>query len=147
MTGISSDSINLSNPIGQLIAKISVPLLPSNTTGSVLNPADLDDIQAKIESVKNAIAQISQEQITGELSIETEVQESPEYLEPTIITKQDNVEESAPEIKTEVQKENIDQVASVVQAFEAPQKTGIVSTIFAWPIKGFNFIRRLFVEE
>ena len=30
---------------------------------------------------------------------------------------------------------------------EAEKKTGFVSKVFAWPIKGFEFVRHLFIED
>lgn len=79
----------------------------------------LADIQTKINDVKTKLAQIS-----------------PAPLKPKVTTVF-----TAPVVVVATSTEN------TATVFEAPKHTSIVSTIFSWPMRGFNFIKHLFVEN
>ena len=139
ITGIGGGQIKVTNPSGKVFGSLGVVSTSSNITQKDPYLAvNLNEIQSKINDVKNKITQITQTK--GIISDKNVISITP-VIKKTIQTKkiEDNpiVEEDS----------NNNQKATAIEAFEAPKKDGIVSKVFAWPIKGFDFIRRLFVEE
>ena len=134
VTGMSEDIIQLINPIGKefgLIKKVETKepeFVATNETG-----VSIDDIQAKIEEVKNEVAII--EGLPLDTLNKTELQTELLRTEGLVGGNVDLP------ILISTSTEN----TAVV--FEATEQKGFVSTIFSWPIRGFNFIRRLFIEE
>jgi hypothetical protein len=55
--------------------------------------------------------------------------------------------EAKSEPPAEMTKEDPTQSTTTALVFEAQKKVSLIGRIFAWPIKGFNFIYRLFVGE
>ena len=144
VTGMPSDTIQLVNPIGKefgYIKKIDAEVL--GATISNKTDVDLNAIQAKIEEVKNIIAQISKEpelpKTNDKIDI-TSFVSTPGPIKTTL------AKTPTPDIGVNT-KENSDKTANTATVFEATNQKGFVSTIFSWPIKGFNFVRHLFVEE
>jgi hypothetical protein len=129
-TGINENDVKLSNPIGKIVYEIQTPKTTSN----------LEEIETKIEDVRNKLAEITPDPslLTDRTMVSAYRNYEPEY--------QDTLSQTI-EKKEIITKDNSDQVANVNEAFEAPKKTGFISRVFSWPIKGFNFLRSLFVEQ
>ncbi len=125
VTGITSGDIELRNPAGKQMAFIasneSIPAMPVATS----SPVALVDIQTKINEVKTKLAEIS----------------------PALPLKPQPVVVDLPKPKPEATPATTTVQTQTATVFEAPSQTGVVNTIFAWPIRGFNFIKHLFVED
>ena len=148
VTGMSDETIQLLNPIGKEIgfikkvdAEMPQPIVTNKTD------INLDDIQVKIEEVKNEVAQI-----TGRPSAERPVpdiartlQTSPDFRaslgDSVINITTTSVLGSSTPVNIGIGTTN------TATVFEATKQKGFVSAIFSWPIRGFNFVRRLFIEE
>lgn len=133
VTGISSEMVWIENPLGKKYAEAS-----ENHSDNKLNNMEIEkDISLKLkEAEKSLLSLVSQ---VGESRYE--------------ITKVDNESKISPNSNGEVLGESIE--ASSTQeknqnsnqiVYEAPQTRGLVSKIFVWPIKGFDFIKKLFTE-
>lgn len=136
VTGMLSDTIQLLNPLGKefgYIKRVDAEVL--GATISNKTDVNLNDIQAKIEEVKNTIAQISKEPQSPKTSDKINIT----LAKTPISTPTPNIGVNA--------KENSDKTANTATVFEATNQKGFISTMFSWPIKGFNFVRHLFVEE
>ena len=126
ITGLNSDSLELVNPMKKSFVTLSPEI--SLDLVSTVSP-NLENIQAKIDEVKTTLAKIS--------PIQKAVTPIVKITQPSIIL---TLESPTPQATTSVRE-------NVATVFEATKQTGLVSTLFSWPIKGFNFIRHLFVEE
>ncbi|KKR79991.1 MAG: hypothetical protein UU27_C0041G0001, partial [Parcubacteria group bacterium GW2011_GWD1_40_9] len=132
ITGVYSGTIQLLNPIDQefghidAISKTEQELLAGNIKDATLV------LQKKIEEVRNELALVSKNQSTAQNPV---VPEPPvgqvlgDYSEQNLSLPNDVVETPG------------------IIVFEAEKKTGLVSKVFAWPIRGFEFVRHLFVED
>ena len=132
ITGVYSGTIQVLNPIDQefghidAISKTEQELLASNIKDATLV------LQKKIEEVRNELALVSKNQSTAQNPV---VPEPPvgqvlgDYSEQNLSLPNDVVETPG------------------IIVFEAEKKTGLVSKVFAWPIRGFEFVRHLFVED
>jgi hypothetical protein len=144
VTGISEGAAQLLNPMGKelsSIKKVDAEVLGVTITSKT--NINLNDIQAKIEEVKNTIAQVSKESKSSKTSDEINAVSSIAVMEPTkTISSPTPMPDAVLGIK-----ENTDAVANTATVFEAERQIGFVSRLFTWPIKGFNFVRHLFVEE
>ncbi len=129
VTGLSDGDIKILNPLGKLVAS-----LDSTGTVAVLEKAEthsLEQIQAKLDEVKNTIAMISP------------LVAPPSVPNPPVPVK--NAIAYVGELENKV--DNTDQLASAIKVFEAPVNTSISSKILLWPARGIEFIKHLFVEE
>jgi len=135
---VGTDSFQLSNSIG--IAYATVTSEPSVSALTFSAPtSDLVAISAKINSLQAQLALVPQNTPAPTLGTVPTVHLS---ASPSVI--------KAPKPKVSVRSKApaaSSQTAAAVQVFQAPAQHGIVSTIFSWPIKGFDFVRHLFVEE
>ncbi|MDQ5949366.1 MAG: hypothetical protein QG589_492 [Patescibacteria group bacterium] len=138
ITGMNDGVVRFVNSIGKVFASLDgVDSVQSVVSITSTTPVDLNEISQKIETVKNTLAMISVVPKQKAVNVSQKVATIPVVHTPTTPLTQ---------TKTQVI-DSSTQVANVVTVFEAPQKTSVVSSIFEWPTKGFNFIRRLFVEE
>jgi hypothetical protein len=132
VTGMTEESISLLNPLGKEFAQIKV-----SNTNLVVEPKagvstlGLNEIQDKIEEVKKEVALIS-----------PKVEENKNKQSFAIVQSKPK-----PELKLESIPDNNFQAEDLAQVFEAEKQTGLVTRIFRLPISGFNFVKRLFVEE
>jgi len=125
VTSMSDETIQLLNPMDKEFGLIT-KMEKTDVDNSVLK------IEQEIEQIKNTIAQMTKEQDTRPTPVPILVSEPiSAFVEPEPILSE----------------EQTGQVASPIIIFEAQKEMGFVGRVFAWPIKGFNFIRRLFVEE
>ncbi|MFA5888951.1 MAG: lamin tail domain-containing protein [Candidatus Paceibacterota bacterium] len=130
VTGMLDESTQLLNPLGKemsYIKKVEV-----STANAVL-----ENIQAKIEEVEKKMAQIT----LPAKNIVTKSIPIPEVVLQPEFKVEKNEEESLASYNVGIGLEN------TATVFEAEKDTGLVSRLFTWPIKGFNFVRKLFVEE
>jgi len=128
VTGNLGSEIKLLNPVGKEFAFIKSETVAEVSVIPSVN-VNLAEVQAKIDAIKSAIAQLSPEsEETPSLSLSPQIAQLPPKQE-------------------EMTEENSSQTSNVALVFEAPEQAGFVSTIFSWPIKGFNFLRHLFVED
>jgi hypothetical protein len=123
VTGIYSENITLQNPLGKIIATVNYINMTATTS--------MVSIQNQINDVRDKIVKISSNK-GGSSTVKTSVK---------IAQK--------PEVKKmQVEKtiEKSDELANVVEVFKAPEK-GSLGGVLSWPVRGFNFIKHLFVEE
>ena len=116
-TGINSADITLSNPIKKIIT-------------TTLPEINLGEIQAKINEVKVALNNISPA-LQGDNTKIASVQKV------EVVTKQLEQEEQE---KSEILEKDSNQLANVIEVFEAPERQGFLSSIF-------SFVKRLFVGK
>ncbi len=132
VTGVVDGSVLLINPLGKEFGQIKILNANPPTESRVVTTAtNLNEIQAKIEEVKKEVASISP---TAEKSIN----------EQPLVAVQSNIE---PEPNVELVNNGSVLAENLAQVFEAEKQTGLVTRIFRLPISGFNFVKRLFVEE
>ncbi len=144
VTGLSDSSTKLLNPLGKEFASYSG--LTAVAFVSIVSPqapvstsTDLSYIQEKIDEVKNQISKISQNNILASTPI------SPRVLPRVTLGKKMRVPTG---ISTSTPTPDIGANASnTALVFQAEKQAGFVSSIFSWPIKGFNFIKHLFIEN
>lgn len=122
VTGIFSGNIQLSNPLNKMFSEIKE--VQNQVAGNVPEMS-LEEIQAKVDEVKKTLAQANAVTATS-LSV------APIYSPSKTVVA---------EIATS------SQTANAITVFEAPAQTGIISSIFSWPSRSFQFIKHLFVEE
>ncbi len=129
VTGLDLTSeINILNPLGKSFGSVnfSSETLVA-TQQKPLSDSELKNIQASLDSVKNELAKISPVSPTKVLALKSvETFKSVEVATSTI--------------------DNSSQLANVSQVFEGEKETGLISSIFSWPIRGINMIKRVFVE-
>ena len=116
-TGINSADITLSNPIKKIIT-------------TTLPEINLGEIQAKINEVKVALNNISPA-LQGDNTKIASVQKV------EVVTKQLEQEEQE---KSEILEKDSNQLANVIEVFEAPERQGFLRSIF-------RFVKRLFVGK
>jgi hypothetical protein len=122
VTGIYSENVSLQNPLGKILATTNYV----NTTTT-----NIASIQNQINEVKDKLVKISSTKVSS-----------------STVKKVVKIAQK-PEIKKVEAEKNIEktgEVANVVEVFKAPEKRS-VSGVLAWPARGFNFIKHLFVEE
>ncbi len=143
-TGMSDETIQLINPLGKEFGSIK-RVETEETKPAIINSEsiNLSEIQAKIEEVKNAITQIYEKSQLSKSDNETGATSFTSISEST---KTGLALTPVLDVGTNI-KENVDQTINTATVFEATQQKGFVSTIFSWPIKGFEFVRQLFVGE
>lgn len=132
VTGMAEENIILLNPLGKEFGQIKI--LSKNMVGGGEAGApvvSLNEIQAKIEEVKKEVASIS-----------PKVEKN--KREQSFVVVQSNPKS---ELKLELIPSDFVQTENLAQVFEAERQTGLVTRIFTWPVSGFNFVKRLFVEE
>lgn len=138
ITGINSEDVKLLNPMEKEFGVVANEVVfaaskqpESAATSTTIN---LGDIQAKINDVKNKLAQISLNfQGTSQVA--------------TVISPELKIKAPVSEQATAPEPSSVQDEAQSAAVFEAPKQTGIISAIFSWPIRGFNFIKHLFVEN
>ena len=137
VTGMNNTGTELVNPMGKSFGAISVetvPIVPIELTQtSTSTPVNLLDIQAKINEVKDKLAKISKNLEVSKQNDNPVLSVSPHTLKEELKSI-DTAESSSTALNTAI-------------VFETPKQSGIVSSLFSWPIKGFNFIKHLFVED
>jgi hypothetical protein len=132
VTGMTEEKISLVNPLGKEFGQIKKSGTDLTAgVGAKASTVNLNEIQAKIEEVKKEVASIS-----------PKVEEN--KREQSFVVMQLNTK---PELKLELIPSTSVQTENLAQVFEAERQTGLVTRIFTWPISGFNFVKRLFVEE
>lgn len=132
VTGVVDGSILLINPLGKEFGQIKILNANAPTESKAVTPVtNLNEIQAKIEEVKKEVASISP-------TVEKNRNEKP------LVAVQSNIE---PEPNVELVNNGSVLAENLAQVFEAEKQTGLVTRIFRLPISGFNFVKRLFVEE
>src|SRR3989344_5230002 len=141
VTGVNSGEIKLLNPIGKELATLVEETLVTVSEQSeqigISTGTSLNDIQAKINEVKTKLAQISPQLPQSE----------PVKISQRVTLGKSKISTSTPMAPMSDIGVNSDKTEQTATVFEAPKQTGFISTIFSWPIRGFNFIRHLFVED
>jgi hypothetical protein len=134
VTRIYTENISLLNPLGKTFAVTN--FVNTTTTPNKID-ANVASIQSQINDVKDKLVKISAEYKTssGSTKKSVEIASKPEVKKVEV---QENINEKTIE-KSE-------QVANVIEVFKAPEKAS-VGGVLSWPARGFNFIKRLFVEE
>lgn len=123
VTGILSNDIKIINPKGKLFGE-HVSIMPITTTSNIKPTSlDLPSVQKKIIEIKSEISKIN-----------------PEIKKDTKVVNDEL--NTASSIST-----SSDQIANVVEVFKAPENKGVINSIFAWPIKGIDFVKNLFSKE
>lgn len=132
VTGLSSGNVQLLNPMARQFASVEDKVPQSTLSQSeqiATTSVSFLDIQTKINEIKNALAKISlpmREAVgTPTVSVGAVSTVSVPVIPQTVSTSTKNT----------------------ATVFEATKQTGIISGIFSWPIRGFNFIKHLFVEN
>lgn len=127
VTNLTAENLQVLNPIGQTVASwnnSSALSLPQSVV-STSTEAEILSLKNKLEEAKKELNRISP--VAGNLAT-AEVPKFP-ILTPS---------SSTPD-KT--------QTANVIEVFVAPRETSAINRIFNWPIRGINWVTRLFVEE
>jgi hypothetical protein len=124
VTSVSSGDVHIENPLKRIFANIKE--IKDVVSGREMG---LEEIQAKVDEVKRQLAQGS--------------------LQPTVVFASTLISPApaSQEKSVAATSTSESQVANVVTVFEASEQKGMINTIFSWPVRGFNFIKRLFVEE
>lgn len=146
LTGMSSGKIELYNPIGKLFASYGVEENLSNNSSEIVSGISLVDIENEVNKIQVALNDISSKvEPKPVLAVVPKVPTTPPVSRVTTLSVdyQENKEEAVSTSST-VAPENL--VANSIEVFVAPEEKGMVSTIFAWPIRGFNFIKGIFVD-
>ena len=155
VTGMDSDAVALESPIGKSFAAVdAAPVFVAPTSSPIATgtPMSLADIQAKINDVKNKLAllspQLESSQSQSQLHMTAGVAIVSKSNPPTMPTNvsEQNATQNIKENDSENNSEN-SQSANVIQAFATSSQTSIVGGILSWPMRGFNFIKHLFVEN
>ncbi|HEY4505741.1 MAG TPA: lamin tail domain-containing protein [Candidatus Paceibacterota bacterium] len=134
VTGVLSGPVLFLNPMGKEIAKAQdIEVSGSVTTIPTTIATSLVSIQAKIDEVKNTLAKISP-QIIPKTSVFPK-------SEPILVSTRTEI------ISEATTTNQIPDTSNTATVFEAQKQTGFVSSVLSWPIKGFNFVKRLFVED
>ena len=137
VTGINFSDISIKNTEGTKYAEII-----GSTNSSVLiasTTVDTNDIAEKIKDVtKKVVFLSSQMKEIADSNVLTLIENSVVNVPEKIISSTDIIE---------TKNDNKIQTANALTIFEAPESRGFVSTVFTWPIKGFNFVRNLFIEK
>jgi hypothetical protein len=123
VTGIYTENISIQNPLGKILATTNYVNIATTT--------NIVSIQNQINEVKDKLVKISSTKVSS-----------------STVKKVVKIAQK-PEIKKVEAEKNIEktgEVANVVEVFKAPEKRS-VSGVLAWPARGFNFIKHLFVEE
>lgn len=118
VTGIYNDSTKLSNQEGKIFALIE----------------NIQPVLTKVESVETESSQSAYVPKVNTIN---------DTSDKIKVVGNGLNEISTPETETKKQ----DESTNVAQVFVAEKKTGFISSVFSWPIKGFDFIRKLFVEK
>jgi hypothetical protein len=127
--GFSGSAYQISNPAGKIFA-MTAPLPAADATGIPSVPAaDAARIADSISTLKQQLAAVAPS---------VQVPLSPKTLKQTLSAKPPRPPVAAKPGATSTQ---------TAAAIQAPAHSGFVSTLFAWPIKGFGFFKHLFVEE
>jgi len=138
VTGINSGNVSVQNPLGQKYAEISddTAVATQNVIAQTNPAATTDQITAEVQNIKEKVVALKSQME------ETKNPNPNPNLEATVEIK---TPENSPPTNTAGAQTN--QTAAAVTVFEAPKTRGLIGTILAWPIAGFDFIRNLFVEH
>jgi hypothetical protein len=125
VTGMNETSVELQNPMQKSVASFTFDTSPAVTVA--IPETNLVQIQAKIDEVKATLAKISK---TSPMS---DVGETSRQLVSvsSISTSTDNSSGSS----------------NTAIVFEATRRPSVLSAVFSWPAKSFNFVKHIFVEE
>ena len=138
VTGINDGNVAILNPLGKKYAEIFDKLtiqIPAAETH-----LDTVAVASEIKKVTETLAVIAPK--VEELAQQNNVRQVARAALAT--TENTAPAQVTPVVKVVSSTTSENQTATV---FEAPKSRGFVSTIFSWPIAGFNFIRGLFVEK
>jgi hypothetical protein len=135
ITGIYFENISLQNPLGKILATINFI-----ATTTAINKVDINivSIQNQINEVKDKVVKISADYKSNSGGGNKVIVPMAQRSEAKKVISLEKVKEES-EIKS-------DQVANIVEVFNAPEKRSL-GGILSWPARGFGFIKRLFVEE
>ena len=134
VTGMDSGNILLLNPMQREIARLDgeaafVPEVTPATISATTTPVNLKDLQAKLDEAKIKLAQLTPPKPSPRVPLGETVR----------------VTLAQSELKSGLHPATTTAQTAVI--FEAPAQTGIVTNIISWPMRGFNFIKHLFVED
>lgn len=129
LTRINNETFKVHNPTGEVYFENNISSNTATTTSN-LDTLDLVKIEEEINKVKIALNKIIPEKSSPEVFV------SKEYT-TEIIPKKDIEEVVSEEVSTE----------NLALVFEAEESNSFVKNILLIPVKGFNLIKRLFVEE
>lgn len=142
--GFGSGDLQIRNQLGQTYASLpGQNIVATNSVISTTSIGDLNDILTGISSVRQKLASL-QSEINSTTTIPTQM-----FSLASAEIPKNSTSISAPALAKSQTKippatNNSSQTATVFVATSSP---GFISRIFAWPIRGFNFIRGLFVEN
>ena len=128
VTNVIGEKIELLNPLGTSLASLdnSEPSPPQINSISTTTLNEIFLLQTKLDEARKELARIMNVPKKEVVEIKSVVPVSITIEKPDIVETQ---------------------VANAIEVFESSPKKGIVSRMFTWPIKGINWVTRLFVEE
>lgn len=127
LTNLVGEKGEMLSPLGQMFASFddSKSLRQEIVLDSTTNKDDIALIQVKLEEARKELARM------------TAAPEKSSFVQKVI-------EPAGIEVASVV---DLNQEANVIEVFKAERSTGTVSRMFAWPMRGVGWVRRLFVEE
>lgn len=147
LTGMYSGKVELYNPLGKLFSEYGVETNVESKPVLETQELSLSDVEKEVNKIQLALNEISPQVVTQKTFAyaPTPVSASPKPQKPKTSPSPKSVFSN---ISTAVfssrptTSENL--VANSFEVFVAPEEKGMVSKIFSWPIKGFDFIRGVF---
>lgn len=128
ITGLFGDKWEILNPVRQLLASYEnkPPEIPVVISVSTTTQNEIGLLQIKLEEAKRELAKMTA---------------TSQIITPQIV--------AGPTIETAelVLPENNSSNSNVASVFVAERTPGTIGRIFSWPIKGVNWVTRLFVDE
>ncbi len=138
-TGIAGEKIELLNPLGKSFGEVALDVKKTETAlQNDFQNLDIPLLQAKLDEAKTKLSLLSPKKETTILTqrnLESTKEVSQTKSSLSLFNSTSTVE------LDETRAEN------TATVFVAQKQTGMVSRIFSLPIKGFNLVRRLFVED
>lgn len=134
ISGINGGDIVLENPLNRKYGEI----LPEQITSQ--SQYSIGDIEKEIKKVSNDLNIISGQasEITNSVVFQNEVK------------NESHEQKINPNISSDIAPEKIEEAIggsdNFATVFEAPKSTSFVNKVFAWPIKGFEFIKSIFSD-
>jgi hypothetical protein len=156
-TGISSDDLQLQNPLGKTYATLTGLnfVETADVAASPVSTKSLNDISESVSDISQKVAMLRSEinSAGGSAAVpEPKLSAAPQQpattlaVAPTVtpvIAQQTPTQQISASTMTDTTNQS-DQTATVFVASSSP---GIITRIFSWPIRGFNFLRSLFIEK
>jgi hypothetical protein len=151
ITGIVSEFVRLENPLGKIYSSTVLPEkadvpekhIAAISTTSSISPEIEKLVGQAISETKTIISKIESENLKENINSSKNPNLNKSKKTSVTVTKSTPTKEKNTDDKT------LSSTAKTQTAtlFEAPVQKSFVSSLFSWPIKGVEFIRKMFVEE